>query len=228
MAPSSQLTALENCFTSSATCPVFGIPTGTVAFADGGTTINTAVLNAEGDAEYNAPFAIGSHSVTASYAGDNSYNKSTASAVTFTVVKDTPRHRLKRVEPGFSTAITPTARPPSSISRLPMTLQITITPTRITASLFPVPVAPPTGTVTVTGFPAGTTPTSPTLYRGSGSVLSGARGRRNHHRSGNNPLETIPSMSATPETQITRPPRTSFPVQFGSLRRPHFDHQRQP
>ena len=60
VAPSSQLTALENCFTSSATCPVFGIPTGTVAFADGGTTINTAVLNAEGDAEYNAPFAIGS------------------------------------------------------------------------------------------------------------------------------------------------------------------------
>ena len=86
-------TFYNNCVTSSstaATCQTYGAPTGTVAFADNGTTINTATLNAEGDAEFNAPFYVGSHSVTASYSGDASYNKSSASAITFTVVKDTP------------------------------------------------------------------------------------------------------------------------------------------
>ncbi len=32
-------------------------------------------MNAEGDAEYNAPFAVGAHSVVATYNGDQSYNK---------------------------------------------------------------------------------------------------------------------------------------------------------
>ena len=71
-------------------CAYYGVPTGTVTFADNGTTINNAALNSEGDAEFNAPFFVGTHSVTASYSGDKSYNSSTASAITFTVVKDTP------------------------------------------------------------------------------------------------------------------------------------------
>ncbi len=68
----------------------FGSPTGTVVFKDGANTLNTAVINTEGDAEYYGSFNLGSHSVTASYSGDPSYNVSTASAVTFTVVKGTP------------------------------------------------------------------------------------------------------------------------------------------
>ena len=75
---------------SSCNTATYTFPTGTVAFADNGTTINTAVVNAEGDAEYNAPWAIGSHSVTAGYSGDASYNKSSASAITFSIAKDTP------------------------------------------------------------------------------------------------------------------------------------------
>ncbi len=65
-------------------------PTGNVAFLDGSTTLNTAVLNAEGDAEYNAALAPGTHSITAKYSGDGSYTGSTSSAVSFTVAKDTP------------------------------------------------------------------------------------------------------------------------------------------
>ncbi len=61
-----------------------------IVFNDGGNAINTAILNAEGDAEFNAPFAIGAHSVTAAYNGDAPHQASTAAAVTFTVVKDTP------------------------------------------------------------------------------------------------------------------------------------------
>jgi uncharacterized membrane protein len=87
VAPNSQLSALESCTT---TCPVFTLPTGTVNFLDNGTALNTALINAEGDAEYNAPFTVGSHSVTAKYSGDQSYTASTAAAIPFTVVKDSP------------------------------------------------------------------------------------------------------------------------------------------
>ncbi|HEY1971690.1 MAG TPA: Ig-like domain repeat protein, partial [Pseudonocardia sp.] len=66
-------------------------PTGKVTFSDSGTALNTAIVNAEGDAEFNAPFAVGTHSVTASYSGDASYNASTAAAITFTVAKATPK-----------------------------------------------------------------------------------------------------------------------------------------
>src|SRR5208337_4276336 len=51
----------------------FTFPTGTVTFADNGSTINTAMVNAELDAEYNGPWSPGAHSVTARYSGDASY-----------------------------------------------------------------------------------------------------------------------------------------------------------
>src|SRR6185437_1438139 len=58
VAPSSQLSAEESCLArllngTSATCPVYDPPTGTVTFSDNGQAFNTAMLNAEGDAEYN-------------------------------------------------------------------------------------------------------------------------------------------------------------------------------
>ncbi len=65
-------------------------PTGSVVISDGSAAVNTAVLNTEGDAEYSHAFAVGSHSITAKYSGDNSYNASTSSAINFTVSKDTP------------------------------------------------------------------------------------------------------------------------------------------
>jgi trimeric autotransporter adhesin len=160
-APSSQLAALQKCETTSgATCPSFGVPTGTVAFTDGGTAINTAVINAEGDAEYNAPFGIGSHSVTASYSGDASYNKSSASAITFTVVKDTPQIAVGasnttssgQVIAGQATVFNILIQNNAQLSSVNSN----------TGQVFPVPIAPPTGTITVTGFPSGV-PTSGTL-----------------------------------------------------------------
>lgn len=158
--PSSQLTAVQNCQTGTSACPTFTSPTGTVAFADGATPINTAAINAEGDAEYNAPFALGSHSVTASYAGDNSYNKSTASAVTFTVVKDTPQINLSAANQtsngqyitGQTTAFNIQVANGATVSSANPNQSI----------VFPSHVAPPTGTVTVSGFPSGV-PTSGTL-----------------------------------------------------------------
>ena len=175
VAPSSQLAALESCQTSSATCPVFGIPTGTVAFVDGSSTINTAVLNAEGDAEYNAPFALGPHSVAAKYAGDNSYNPSTATAVTFTVVQDTPvigfgaSNQINNSPPQF-------ANGQSTVFNIQV-LNGAAYNSATNTSVFPVPISPPTGTVTVTGLPGGTqtvtlSPTTDPTYLGREGVAT--------------------------------------------------------
>ena len=154
IAPSSQLSAFEACENrTSSTCPSFTVPTGTVAFTDGSTAINTAVLNAEGDAEYNAPFAIGAHTVTASYSGDASYNKSTTSQpLTFTVVKDLPAINLSAANQTSSG---------SYITGQPTVFNVQVingaaVNNATSTAVFPSPVAPPTGTVTVSGFPSGT------------------------------------------------------------------------
>jgi trimeric autotransporter adhesin len=149
VAPSSKLSQLIACFTSNTACPVFPSATGVVTFSDSGTKVNTAVLNAESDAEYNPtdPNAahiatnVGSHSITASYAGDSSYNASTASAITYTVVKGTPAI--------YSSS-------PVSITYAGQALTITVFVDSQGVGV------PPTGTITTTGFPSGT-PTSEPL-----------------------------------------------------------------
>lgn len=93
VAPSSQVSAYQQCLSPSGpACPSFTPATGSVTFSDGASAIDTAQINTEGEAEYAPPtaFGVGTHSVTASYSGDNSYSASTASAVNFTVVKANP------------------------------------------------------------------------------------------------------------------------------------------
>jgi subtilase family serine protease len=119
--------------------PAGSVPTGTVTFADNGVTINTATLNAEGDAEYNAPFSTGSHSVTASYSGDRSYSASVAAAIAFTIAKSTP---MIAIGPGVASKGYYTFQPGGLIAVEVM-------------SVFGGPVAAPTGTVTLSGLPAG-------------------------------------------------------------------------
>lgn len=63
-------------------------PTGNVTFKDGGSTIGTGTLNGSGVATYTATsLVVGSHSITASYAGDsrNVASASTSVAVTVTL-----------------------------------------------------------------------------------------------------------------------------------------------
>jgi subtilase family serine protease len=79
---------LTNSTSTACTSPSFTTPTGSVAFSDSGKALTAGVVNTEGDAEYNSgSYAIGAHSITASYSGDGSYNTSTASAITFTVAQ---------------------------------------------------------------------------------------------------------------------------------------------
>lgn len=128
-------------------------PTGTVAFTDNSTTINTGAINVEGDAEFNAPFSVGTHSVTASYSGDNSYNKATASAIGFTVTQNTPNLYV-----GAANQNTQVSNSFTLVGGQPTVFYVLVensantpsTSTSATAAMA-VPVAAPTGTITVTG-----------------------------------------------------------------------------
>ncbi len=167
VAPSSQLSAFETCTT---TCPVFTLPTGQVTFNDTGSPAlpaTTAVINAEGDAEFNAPFAVGTHSITASYSGDQSYNTSTSTSISLTVIKNTPLLFV-----GASNQIQCNGNCFEVIggTNQPTVLNILIENSAIASdagstTIFPVPVAPPTGSLTFSGLPSGV-PTTATLSAG--------------------------------------------------------------
>ena len=63
-------------------------PTGTVELFDGSISLGTATLDANGIASFNnSALEPGTHSITAAYSGDGSYNASTSSASTLTIAK---------------------------------------------------------------------------------------------------------------------------------------------
>lgn len=75
---------------SGAASKTTGLATGTVVFTDGAVT-DTVLLDGKGVATWRPQsFAIGAHSVTASYSGDASYEASTSTPVALTVVKVAP------------------------------------------------------------------------------------------------------------------------------------------
>ena len=66
-----------------------GVPTGTVTFKDGTATLGTGALDGTGHATFTtSALSVASHSITAVYGGDASFNGSTSSALTQTVNKD--------------------------------------------------------------------------------------------------------------------------------------------
>ena len=68
-------------FTATVTPQTTGIPTGTVTFSDGSTTLGQATLT-NGTASYStAALSSGSHSITASYSGDSSFTASVSTAL---------------------------------------------------------------------------------------------------------------------------------------------------
>src|SRR5439155_702363 len=72
--------------TVTAKSPGAGTPTGTVTFKDGSITLGTGTLNGSGQATFTtSTLAVGSHSITASYGGDASFNGSTSHPLTQTV-----------------------------------------------------------------------------------------------------------------------------------------------
>ena len=146
----------------------YGIPTGSVTFTDGASNLTTMQVNSNGEAATNAPLAIGAHSLAANYSGDNSYAKSSSSAVALTVVKDTPTL-------GFSS--TAQTGPTTFQGNGPLVFTIKAENgannqiEQIYGAYIYSPVAPPTGTITITGLPAGVpidAPLQSTLDLGTG------------------------------------------------------------
>jgi uncharacterized repeat protein (TIGR01451 family)/CSLREA domain-containing protein len=77
-------------FTATVTTPVTGagVPTGTVTFFDGATSLGTGTLNGSGVATLaTSSLAVSTHSITAAYGGDANFNTSTSSAVSQAVNK---------------------------------------------------------------------------------------------------------------------------------------------
>jgi hypothetical protein len=141
---------------------VYGAPTGSVVYTDQGASLTTVSLNAAGSAEVNRGFSVGQHSITASYAGDNSYQASSGS-LNFTVTQTTP-------DIFFGGPSTQTGTP------LNFAIQV-VNPAALTSaynsnSVQWVPALAPTGSVKISGFPSGT-PTSATLAPSySGGILA--------------------------------------------------------
>jgi hypothetical protein len=84
LASSSNPVLAQNSITLTATVTAaIGSPTGVVTFIDGSTPLGTGTLNANGVATFaTASLAAGSHTITASYAGDSNFNATTSSALT--------------------------------------------------------------------------------------------------------------------------------------------------
>ena len=76
--------------TVKAMAPGSGVPTGTVTFFDGSTSLGTALLNGSGHATISiSNLAVGPHTtITASYVGDGNFTASVSSALTQTVKQD--------------------------------------------------------------------------------------------------------------------------------------------
>ncbi len=128
------------------------VPTGSVTYLSGTTSLGSAAVNAQGTSELNyvpVPSAT-PYSVTAQYSGDASYNASTSAATTFTVTKNTPSVLL-----GTGTG---------SLSVVSGTTALTVgvenssnaAAENSTGYALANSAVAPTGVVTVTGLPGGT------------------------------------------------------------------------
>ena len=81
--------------------PGAGVPTGSVTFKDGSTTLGTGTLNSNGQATFaTTTLAVGSHTITAVYGGDPNFSGITSASLAQTVSKD-----------GSTAAITSSASP---------------------------------------------------------------------------------------------------------------------
>ena len=130
--------------TVKAMAPGSGVPTGTVTFFDGSTSLGTALLNGSGHATISiSNLAVGPHTtITASYVGDGNFTASVSSALTQTVKQDATK-----------TTVSSSANP--SGSGKPVTFTATV------KAVAP-GIGTPTGTVT---FSINGTPQSPVPLR---------------------------------------------------------------
>ena len=163
-----------------------GIPTGTVTFRDGPTTLATIPVNPTGQALFSTTtLTPGTHTLFADYSGDATYNSATTSAPQTILTNATTTTISTSLNPAtFTQPITFTAQitSPTGTPTGTVTLQIG-TQTPATASLNPAGVA----TFTISSLPAGTYAVTATY----------------------NPSSAFTASASTPLQQVVRPAATS-------------------
>ncbi len=134
------------------------MPTGTVTFYDGTTSLGTGTLSS-GTATYSATsLAVGTHSITASYGGDASNSSSTSSAITITITAATaPDFTLavsgtsaQTVKPGQSASYSINVSPLNGSYPGTVTFAASGLPVGATASFSPSSIASTSGAQAVT------------------------------------------------------------------------------
>src|SRR5581483_7773083 len=83
--PSSSGQVVTFTATVNAVAPGAGTPTGTVTFRDGSTNLGTSTLSGNTATFTTSALAVGSHTITAVYAGDTNFTGSTSASLTQTV-----------------------------------------------------------------------------------------------------------------------------------------------
>jgi hypothetical protein len=98
--------------TVAAVAPGGGIPTGTVTFKDGTTTLGAVALDATGKAVFTTrTLSVASHTITAVFSIPSNYATSTSAALTQTVAKDATTILLTSSLIGQSVTLTATVAP---------------------------------------------------------------------------------------------------------------------
>jgi hypothetical protein len=168
-------------FTATVTPGTAGEPTGAVNFLDGTTQIGSAALNGAAATFSTSALAAGSHSITAAYSGNDSYNVSASTAMNLVVTApdfalSTTALSPASVAPGASAKSTITIIPSGGLNSSTVAVGCSVSPVLsppATCSLTAVSVANNSGTSTLTVATVGPQAAlaSPTGLQGSGMQL---------------------------------------------------------
>ncbi|WP_058186384.1 beta strand repeat-containing protein [Terracidiphilus gabretensis] len=151
-------------------------PTGTVSFYDGATLLGTGTVSA-GSATYTtSSLSVGSHSITAVYAGDANYTTLTSTAVSesvissFTLAPPSGSSSSATASPGGTATYTLAATPPPD-ETFPQAVSFAVTglPAGATATFSPTTIAAGSGATNVTlsiKVPSSSAAISPPPFRG--------------------------------------------------------------
>ncbi len=144
-----------------------GIPTGTITFSDGTTTLGIATLNGGGASFTTSTLSVGTHSLSAAYSGDGTFNASNSLPVNQQVNKATSTISLSAsptsISPGQGVLLTAKVTPSTATG--------TVTFSDGTATIGPVPVVAGSASTTTSSL---TTPGNHSLtatYSGDANVL---------------------------------------------------------
>src|SRR5262249_4958364 len=122
--------------TLQASSPGAGTPTGTVTFRDFTTTLGTGTLNAAGQATFTtSTLAVGTHAISASYAGDTNFlsrfspsiSEVVKASVRAALVSPSPRTGIPALA-GFASTTSISSSPNPSVLGQEVTFTATVSP----------------------------------------------------------------------------------------------------